>query len=190
MMALRREVADVVVEAPLEDVFAFMDWCYNNPEWLTSIKKSWITKLPGPDGMGGSTHYVGEMMGERLEWDASPVAYEPGRSFVMRATTGEPAKLRMQAEAQFERLGPRRTRFSFAIAYKVPYPVVGWVMDRLMVRKEVREMVAMSVQGLQRAAAEGRIPPLGDQLAKRQRDHPGYQPPASFSAPSPSPARR
>jgi len=189
-MALRREVADVVVEAPLEDAFAFTDWCYNNPEWLTFIKKSWITKLPGPDGMGQSTHYVGDMMGERLEWDALPVAYEPGRSFVMRATTGEPAKLRMQAEAQFERLGPRRTRFRLAIAYKVPYPVVGWVMDRLMVRKEVREMVAMGVQGLQRAAAEGRIPPLGDQLAKRQRDHPGYQPPASFSAPSPSPARR
>ena len=163
------------VDTPVEDVFHFTEWCYNNPEWIPFVRKAWITRLPGPDGLGEETHYVGEMMGKEETWEATSTKFETNTLWAMKATAGSPAKMNMGAEGRFREVGPRKTEVRIAISYDVPYPLVGWLLDRFYVRREVRKMVEEMVEGIGRAAAQNRIPSLAIQLKKREEDYPGYR---------------
>jgi len=163
------------VDAPVEDVFHFTEWCYNGPEWMPFVQKAWITELPGPDGLGGETHYVGEMMGKEETWEATSTKFEANTLWAGKATAGDPAKMNMGAEVRFREVEPGKTEVRIAMSYKVPYPVVGWFLDRFYVRRDVRKMIEGMVEGIERAAAQSRIPSLAIQLKKREEDHPGYQ---------------
>jgi len=93
----------------------------------------------------------------------------------MKAISGRPAKMRMQTEMMFERLGPNKTRVTCVMEYRVPYSVVGSFLDWLYLRRKAQEHTRNAVQGMKRAAALHRILPLQLQIEKRKLDHPGYQ---------------
>lgn len=169
--------ATEIVEAAAEEIFHFSDWCYNDPIWAPSmIRKAWITRLPGPDGTGKVSHYVGKVVGREMEWDGESISWRENEFWAMRASTGLPAKMKMQMDMQFEPLGPHETKVTSKIRYTVPYPLVGWLIDRFYVRREVQQMVTNAVQGLKKASINGRIPPVEAQQEKRKEDHPGYLP--------------
>lgn len=166
--------ADEIVEAAVESIFHFSDWCYNDTIWAPSIRKAWITRLPGPDGTGMVSHYVGKVVGREMEWDGESISWRENELWARRAITGLPAKMRMSMEMRFEPIGPRETKVTSKIQYKVPYPLVGWLMDRFYVHREVQKMATDAVRGLREASINGRIPPVQAQQEKRKEDHPGY----------------
>lgn len=168
--------ATETVEAPREDVFNFTDWCYNDPEWAPMVRKAWIVKLPGPDGLSMLTHYVGNVMGREMEWEGESVKWRRNEFWARKALSGRLAKMNMQIEMRFEPLGAGRTKVTSKIDYRVSYPLIGWLIDRLYVRREAGKMARNAVDGIRKATIEGRIPPLQVQLEKRKADHPGYQP--------------
>jgi len=162
-----------IVEAPADDIFHFTDWCYNTG-WLPFIDQARILELPGPDGLGGVTGWKGTMMGRHIEWHGESIRHEQGRFWAMKATSGLPLKMRMQAEMQLHSIEPRRTRVTFAMEYAMPYSILGWLMDRFYVQRDARKMVQAAVEALRRLGAEGGIPPTPDQLERRKVDYPGY----------------
>lgn len=165
-----------IVDAPIEDVFNFTDWCYNNPEWVPFIHKSWIITLPHPDGLGKIIHYVGEMMARKLEWEARSVKFESNRHWGLKAVSRLPAKMNMESDMQFEALEPRKTRITLTMQYRVPYPLIGWFIDRFFIRRETQKMADAAAEGIQKMAINGRIPLLSAQMEKRKVDHPRYRP--------------
>ena len=169
---MTRVEATATVDAPAEDLFHFTDWCYNTG-WLPFVAKSWIVTLPRPDGLGEVTGMRGTMMGREIEWDGELIRHEPGRLWARKAISGLPLKMRMQAEMRLAVVERRRTQVTFAMEYRVPYPILGWLMDRFYVQKEAHKMVQAAVKALRMLAAEGRIPSTPDQLEHRKADYPG-----------------
>lgn len=159
-----------------EDLFHFTDWCYNDPEWAPSIKKAWITKLPGPSALGKVSHYVGTIMGRSAEWEGELVEWKPKRVWAMKAISGRPSKMKMQNRMSFEDLGQGKTRVTCAISYSVPYPIIGPILDRYL-HGRANEHTDNAIAGMKKAAEQHKIPPLASQMEKRKLDHPGYQPP-------------
>lgn len=180
---MSRVQATGTVDSPLKEIFHFSDWCYNDPIWASSIKKASVTKLPNPDGTGMVSHYVGNILGRDLEWDGESIQWNLDESWTRRATTGLPARMNMQVKLKFRSLGPGKTEVTSSIEYHVPYPLVGWLVDRFFARRRVQEMADNAINGLKKVGAERKIPPLDEQLAKRKSDHPGY----SSILPWPSP---
>jgi len=165
--------ATEIVDAPREDVFHFTDWCYDDPKWAPFITKAWIVKLPGPDGLSMVGHYAGKVMGRELEWEGESVKWRRSELWARKALSGPFAKMGMQMEMRFETAGTG-TKVTSRIDYRVPYPLAGWLIDRLYMRRQARKMANAAVEGIKKAAMEGRIPTLQVQLEKRKVDHPGY----------------
>jgi uncharacterized membrane protein len=157
------------------DVFHFSDWCYNDPIWAPSIRKAWVTRLPGPDGTGMVSHYVGKVVGREMEWDGESIRWRRNESWARRASSGLPGKMNLVMEMRFEPLGPRQTRVTAQIQYRVPYPLFGWLLDRFYVRREIQQMARNAVQGLKKTSVEGGIKPVEAQMEKRKQDHAGYR---------------
>jgi uncharacterized membrane protein len=165
-----------IVDAPREDVFHFTDWCYDDPKWAPFITKAWIVKLPGPDGLSMVSHYAGRVMGRELEWEGESVKWRRSELWARKALSGPFAKMGMQMEMRFETVGTG-TKVTSRIDYRVPYALAGALIDRLYMRRQARKMVNDVVEGIKKAAMEGKIPTLQVQLEKRKVDHPGYHPP-------------
>ena len=167
--------ATETVEAPREDVFYFTDWCYDDPKWARFISKAWVVKLPGPDGLGMVSHYAGKVMGRKLEWEGELVRWKRNEFWTRKALSGPFARMNMQMEMRFETAGTA-TKVTSRIDYRVPYPLAGALIDRLYMRRQAQKMVNGVVDGVKKAAIEGRVPTLHVQLEKRKVDHPGYHP--------------
>ncbi len=172
-----RVEATETVEAPREDVFHFTDWCYDDPEWARFISKAWIVRLPGPNGLGMVSHYVGKVMGRELEWEGELVKWRRNELWARKALSGPFAKMNMQMELRFEQAGTGQTEVTSRIDYRVLYPLAGWLIDKLYVHRLARKMATDAVRGIKKAAMEGIIPTIHAQMEKRKVDHPGYHPP-------------
>jgi uncharacterized membrane protein len=171
-----RVEATGVVGVDAEDLFNFTDWCYNDPVWAPSIRKAWITKLPDATGLGKVSHYVGTIMGREAEWEGESTKWKPNEFWGMKAITGPPAKMRMQNEMRFERLGPGEVKVTCTLEYRVPYPLIGRMLDRLYLRSKALQHVNNAIEGMKKAAHQHQIPQLASQLERRRLDHPSYRP--------------
>ncbi|HEV2139172.1 MAG TPA: hypothetical protein VGR53_10050 [Nitrososphaerales archaeon] len=171
-----RVEASGIVEAEAEELFHFTDWCYNDPVWAPSISKAWITKLPDSSGLGKVSHYVGTIMGRKAEWEGESTNWKPNEVWGMKAITGPPAKMKMQNEMRFEKLGPGKTRVRFVVEYHAPYPIVGIILDRLYLRSKAQVHARNAIEGM-KSAQQRKVPSLLMQFEKRKSDHPGYRPP-------------
>jgi uncharacterized membrane protein len=123
-----------------------------------------------------TSHYVGKVMGRELEWEGELVKWRRSELWARKALSGPFAKMGMQIEMRFETVGTGRTKVTSMIDYRVPYPLAGWLIDRLYMGRQARKMARDTAEGIKKAAMEGRIPTFQVQLEKRKVDHPGYQP--------------
>lgn len=95
---MREVSASAGIEAPPEEVFAFLADLQNLPRWQTGIVSAELT-TPGPIGAGSRAHVVRELMGRRLAVDLALTGFEPGRRLRLESATsgvGVTATLDMQ----------------------------------------------------------------------------------------------
>ena len=98
----------VVIDRPIEEVFAYVTDQTNTPNWQAGLVEVQRT-TPGPIGVGTKHRFVRKFMGRRMEADNEYVAYEPGRLVTFRTTSGPPlvASYLFDAEANGTRLTSR-----------------------------------------------------------------------------------
>lgn len=164
----------VIVAASRRDLYHFADWCYNLPQWFPAIKKARILTLPDSNGLGKVTHYVGKMMGRKMEWEAESTEWKEDVSFTMNAFSGFPSKMNMQFNLLFEDAGEGRVRVTGILGFRAALPLIGRIIEFLFVRREAERMLQGAISGLARVAKESRIPSLREQFDRRAADHPGY----------------
>ena len=80
----------------------------------------------------------------------------------------------MQLELRFEAIGPSKTRVTCIFGYRVPYPLIGLLFDRLYLQREAQRLVNAAIEGMKRVAIQHEVPPVDLQLEKRKIDHLGY----------------
>ncbi len=169
-----RAEASGIVEAGRRELFYYTDWCYNVPEWFEPVRRAQILELPDSKGAGKVTRYSGTLLGRDMDWEARSAEWKEDQVWMMKASRGIPAKMNMQIRFRFETVETEKTRVTCSVGYHAAYPLLGAVIDRVLLRKEAVRLANLAIAGLKRVAEQHRVKPVEAELEKRKGDHPGY----------------
>lgn len=75
-------------------------------------------------------------------WYAEIVSYRPPCQFVDRQVTGRGPFRQWTHTHQFEPMGANRTRLRDIVEYELPFGILGRLVDRLFIRKDIQRMFA------------------------------------------------
>jgi uncharacterized membrane protein len=78
---------NVVINRPIEDVYAFMANPENTPLWAVAVKETKLT-FEGPIGVGTTYNQVLEFLGRRIESNYKFTEYEPNNKYSNKTTSG------------------------------------------------------------------------------------------------------
>jgi uncharacterized protein YndB with AHSA1/START domain len=82
-----REEASIVINCPVDEVFAFLADQTNAPRWQQGLLE--VRRLtPGPPGLGTKHAFVRKFMGQRVESSSEYIEYEPSSRIVFKGGMG------------------------------------------------------------------------------------------------------
>jgi uncharacterized membrane protein len=88
----------IVINRPVEEVFAFLSNPENTPKWSSGSGEVKITSA-GPMGVGTTYRTVRTVLGRRIEAENEVTAYEPNRSYATKSKSGP---IPMESQVTFE----------------------------------------------------------------------------------------
>ena len=98
----------VVINRPVEQVFAFVSDLENDPPWSGAAEMRRTS--PGPVGIGTTFQQRDRLLGRRLELTLRVVGYEPNRKITLRTTS---KRLSFAGTRMVEPVGEDATRVTF-----------------------------------------------------------------------------
>ncbi len=98
----------VVIDRPVEPVFAFVSDLENDPPWSGAAEMRRTS--PGPVGIGTTFRQSDRLLGRRLELALRVVGYEPNRKITLTTTT---KRLSLSGTRMVEPVGEDATRVTF-----------------------------------------------------------------------------
>ncbi len=88
----------LVINRPVEEVFAFMSDTAKLPQWNPAVIDAELTST-GPVDVGTTFQFSAQFLGRRFESLCEVIAYEPNRHFAFRTTSGP---ISLEARYTFE----------------------------------------------------------------------------------------
>src|SRR5438477_3435346 len=140
--------SSVFIDAPVERVFSRITQHDSCNDWLEFISSASYTSKE-KTGVGVSAHHSGQVMGRKMDWDGRVIEWAENDSIVWQATSGTPQAMKMKAMNRVEKEG-EGTRYSLEVEYMPPYSILGRIMDLVMIKRNMREMVQHSTRNLKR----------------------------------------
>ena len=125
----------IEIGGPPEKVWPMVFWD-RVQEWFNVIKKVERTSK-GKDGLGATAHVVAKAMGIKVEWDAKTIEWKENEKVAWRSTAGN---FKMSSSMTFS---PTKdgTKVTFVMNYDLPYSVLGKIIDKLGVSREVSKSI-------------------------------------------------
>lgn len=91
----------MVINRPVEAVFAFLCNAENDPKWASgSIEVKKMSQ--GPIGVGTTWRSTGKFLGQRMESQSEVTEYEPNRKYAAKVKAGS---IPFECRVTFERVG-------------------------------------------------------------------------------------
>jgi uncharacterized membrane protein len=87
----------IVINRPLEEVFAYLSDLENNMNWRAGMIEARKTSA-GPIGVGTTYRLVNSVFGRRIESEAEVTEFEPNRKIATRNRSGPPIETRRSFE--------------------------------------------------------------------------------------------
>jgi uncharacterized protein YndB with AHSA1/START domain len=84
---MARMEGSVVINRPVDEVFAYVADVRNWPQWNSSMQEGEQTST-GPVGVGTTCQGVSQFLGRRMEWTSEITEYEPNRKMGQKITSG------------------------------------------------------------------------------------------------------
>lgn len=127
---MARFEASVVINRPIEEVFAYVIDIKNMPQWAGFPEVEQTSE--GPVGVGTTARGVSQFLGQRMEWTMEITEYEPNRKIKEKITSGP---MSMEASVTFEPVegGTRYTQVGegeVAGLFRMAAPVVNRMMQK------------------------------------------------------------
>jgi len=141
---MTRIEASVVIPAPLSEVFPYAsDWRVW-PEWFEGV----FDFRPTTDvarGNGARYAYKARLLGLVAKVETEVTEFVEGRGWKGIARKGMP-------HATYWLFEPTdgHTRFTYALEYELPLPIVGRLLDSLLLKRQWRRIIATSLDNLRR----------------------------------------
>ena len=130
---MARMEASVVINRPVDEVFAYMADVRNWPQWNSGMLEGEQTSA-GPVGVGTTFRGVNQFLGRRMEWTSEVTEYEPNRKMGQKITSGP---MLIEQSLTFEPV-EGGTRFTLVGEgetggfFKLAEPIVNRTMQRQM----------------------------------------------------------
>lgn len=106
-----KQSKSIVIQRPVEDVFAYMDDVSREPEWQPQLIEA--EQIPsGPAAVGTKRRYVSHFLGKRLENTYVVKVYEPNTRLVVKTT--KDSVLDATSDIRWEAV-PEGTRVTMAL---------------------------------------------------------------------------
>lgn len=122
----------ITIVAPPEAVSAYIDDPRNMPEWLPSLVE--VREITGA-GKGQQFAWTYEMGGLRFDGRSTVVDYAEGARSVHESKGGIASTWTTTLERQTD-----GTELTIEVEYTVPVPVLGRLAEKLVVRRDAREL--------------------------------------------------
>ena len=113
------------------------------PEWLGTIKEAEYTS-DEKERLGATAHVVAEAAGVKAEWDVEITEYVKNKKAIWRTTRGN---LTAVGSTILE-LTDAGTKVTFVIDYDLPYSILGKVIDRLVVGRDMEKDIENGMKKL------------------------------------------
>jgi carbon monoxide dehydrogenase subunit G len=122
----------IEIEASPEKVFAFVISEKMNDVWKDSIEAKW--KSEGPVGVGSIGHFKGNPNFIKGEWDMEVIEFEKNKKMTMLSIGKSPMNATTSVILEPTSKG---TKLTYVQDYKVPYSVLGKLVDKVKVSKDM-----------------------------------------------------
>ena len=123
----------IEIEASPEKVFAFGIDNKKMNDAMKDFAESEITSK-GPFGVGTTIHFVGKAGGQQLEWDMEVTEFEKNKKIAYRSVGA--SKFKMTNSTTLEPTA-KGTNVTYSVDYKLPYSILGKLVDKLRVSKDI-----------------------------------------------------
>jgi uncharacterized membrane protein len=137
----RRLEASIVIDVSPQEVFAFLADAARGPEWQSLIEGVEITSQEST-GVGAAFHYLGAAGGARGEWDTENTAWVENERIAWRTTSGDWNAFGSWTLQAVE----GGTKVINVLNYGLPYSILGQVIDRLRVSRDLEKGLARDLQ--------------------------------------------
>jgi carbon monoxide dehydrogenase subunit G len=136
----------VEIEASPEKVFTFA----NDLKKMNDAMKGWAEGESTSEavGVGTKMHYVGVAGGSTAEWDMEVTEFVKNKKVAMR-TIGA-SKFKMTNSWTLEPTA-KGTKCTFSMEYEVPYSILGKLVDKLKVSKDMEKSMNKMLENMKKA---------------------------------------
>ena len=121
----------ITINAPVENIFAFLDDPLNLKDWVPSIMD--VKDVTGA-GVGQHYRWHYKMAGVRLEGESTVSEHIPNERRVTQSKGGVVSTWTYTLDAQDSGI-----RFTLSVEYTIPVPVLGKLAEKLVLRRNERE---------------------------------------------------
>jgi uncharacterized membrane protein len=137
----------IEIEASPEKVFDFVTDMEKLNEIMKGDQKGEITSK-GPVGVGTTMHLVAEAGGSKTEWDMEVTEFVKNKKISTR-TIGA-SKFKMQGSYTLEPTA-KGTKLTTTTDYELPYSILGKVIDKLKVGKDIEKESEKELRDMKKA---------------------------------------
>jgi carbon monoxide dehydrogenase subunit G len=134
---LTKLTKSIEIEASPEKVFAFL----TDIEKLNEIAKGDVEfkqTSKGPWGIGTTLHWVSKSNGQKMEADLEVTEFEKNRKGTISTVKGSKFKLKQTCAVEPTAKG---TKLTYISEYTLPYSVLGKIIDKLKVQKDMEKSI-------------------------------------------------
>jgi uncharacterized membrane protein len=144
---LGKVTKSIEIEASPEKVFAFI----LDSKKLNEISKGNLEMEPTskePVGVGSTSHWVATAGGNQQEWDMEVTEFVKNKKFVARTIGASKFKSTMLFTLEPTAKGAKLT---YSMDYELPYSVLGKLVDKLKVGKEMEKNIGAMLEKAKKA---------------------------------------
>ena len=137
----------VEIKAPPEKVFAFL----TDTEKLNEIAKGDVEykqTSKGPWRVGTTMHWISKAGGQQAEADMEVTEFEKNKKATI-STVGA-SKLKLKQTCAFEPTA-NGTKVTFIADYTLPYSILGKIIDKLKVQKDLEKSIERQAMDMKKA---------------------------------------
>jgi len=122
----------IIINAPVEKIFAYIEDPMSNPEWLPSLME--VKDVVG-EGVEARFRWTYKMVGLRLEGESTATEYIPNQRIVSQTKGGVSSTWTWAFEPH-----DGGTKINLVVEYTVPIPVLGKLAEALVLKQNEREL--------------------------------------------------
>ena len=137
----------IEIEASPEEVFTFI----NDDKKMNDAGKGFSEMeytSKGPVGVGTTAHHIAKVGGQEREWDMEITEFVKNKK--MSSHTIGASKAKMTNSWTFEPTA-KGTKLTMSMDYEVPYSVLGKVVDKLKVSKDLDKVMGKLMENVKKA---------------------------------------